>query len=100
MLVVAVVPVIVAVAALFPIVAVGPVVRVVVALLPSVVDAYAAATQICINYVVAALLFWANPPPKTLLLIHNCYLLSHGPCTAPWCIQKFVSRWAQLPVSV
>jgi hypothetical protein len=86
MLVVAVAPVIMAVAASFPLVAVGPVIGVVVAFLPGVVDAEAAATQICTNYVVAALLFWADPPPQTLLLIHNCYLLSHGPCTAPWCI--------------
>jgi hypothetical protein len=84
MLIVAVVPVVMVVAALFPIVAVGPVVGVMVVLLSSVVDAEAAATQICTNYVVAALLFWAESPHKTLLLIHNCYLLSHGPRTAPW----------------
>jgi hypothetical protein len=91
MLVVTVVPVAVAVAALFPVVAVGPVVGVVVALLPGVVNVEAAATQICTNYVITALSFWADPPPKILLLIHNCYLLSHGLCTAPWCIQKIVS---------
>ncbi len=86
MLVVAIVPVIVAVAVLFPVGAVGPVVGVVVALLPGVINAEAAATRIYTNYVVAALLFWADPPPKILLFIHNCYLLSHGPRTAPWCI--------------
>jgi hypothetical protein len=100
MLVVAVVPVVVVVAASFPVVAVGPVIGVVVASLPGIVDVEAAATRICTNYLVAALLFWADPPPIILLLIHNCYLLSHGPRTAPWCIRKFVSRWAQLPVSV
>ncbi len=83
-LVVAIVPVVVAVAASFPIIAVSPVVGVVVALLPGVVDAKAAATQICTNYLVAELLFGAEPPPKTLLLIRNYYLLSHGPRTAPW----------------
>jgi hypothetical protein len=44
MLVVAVVPVVMVVAASFLIVAVSPVIRVVVALLPSVVDVEAAAT--------------------------------------------------------
>jgi hypothetical protein len=39
MLVVTIVPVIMVVAALFPIITVGPVVRVVVALLPGIVDA-------------------------------------------------------------
>ncbi len=92
MLVVAVVPVVVVVAASFPVVAVGPVIVVVVALFPGIANAEAAANQICTTYIVWALSIWANPSPKTLLLIHKGYLLSHGPRSAPWCIQKFVTQ--------
>jgi hypothetical protein len=49
MLVVAVLPVVAAVAALFPVVAVVPVVGVVVGLLPGIINAEAVATQICNN---------------------------------------------------
>jgi hypothetical protein len=100
MLVVAILPVITVAAAPFPVVAVGPVVAVVVGLFPGVVDAEAAANRICTTHIVEALLFWADPSPKTLLLIHKGYLLSHGPSAAPWCIQKIVTQWAQPPVSV
>jgi hypothetical protein len=61
MLIVAVVPVVVAVAASFPVIAVGPVIRVVKALLHGIADAEAAATRICTNYAVAALLFGTTP---------------------------------------
>jgi hypothetical protein len=84
--IVAVIPVIVVAAVLFPIIAVDPVVAVVVVLFPGIVNAKAAATQICTNYIIEALLFWADPPPKTFLFMHKGYLLSHGPHTAPWCI--------------
>ncbi len=82
--VVANVPVIMVAAALFLVIAVGPVVAVVVALFPSIIDAQAVATRICTSYIIEALSFWADPSPKTLLLIHNGYFLSRTAHVAEW----------------
>ncbi len=100
MLVDAVIPVVVAVAALFPIVAVGPVIGVAVALLPSIVNAEAAAAQICTNYIVAALLFWAHPLLKHCSLYTPATYLVMVHALHPGAFENLCCNGKQLPLSV
>jgi hypothetical protein len=68
MSIVPVAPAMVVAVASFPVVTVSPVVAVVAVSFPSIVNAESAATQICTNYVVEVLSFWADP------LLKHCSL--------------------------